>query len=76
MKQFSGHKVLKFAARELKGRILTALSLAAFVDAQKAGDRLDVPAASREAAGGKEIDYGQSGSLIHFHDRRPASARR
>ena len=46
----SGVKVLDFVARELKGRILTVSSLSAFVAAEKAADKLDMTATSREAA--------------------------
>ena len=46
----SAIKVLDFVARELKGRILTVSSVSAFVAAEKAADRLDMTATSREAA--------------------------
>ena len=46
----SGVKVLDFVARELKGRILTASSVAAFVAAEQAADRLDMGRISRDAA--------------------------
>ena len=48
--QMSGVRVLDFVAREIKGRILTASSLAAFIAAEKAADRLGMTATSREAA--------------------------
>ena len=46
----SSVKVLDFVARELEGRILTVSSVSAFVAAEKAADRLDMTATSREAA--------------------------
>ena len=48
--QMSGAKVLDFVAHEIKGRILTASSVTAFVAAEKAADRLGMTATSREAA--------------------------
>ena len=42
--------VLDFVARELEGRIVTVSSLSSFVAAEKAADRLDMTATSREAA--------------------------
>ena len=46
----SSVKVLDFVARELEGRILTVSSVSAFVAAEKAADKLDMTATSREAA--------------------------
>ena len=46
----SGVKVLDFVARELEGRILTVSSVSAFVAAERAADRLNMTATSREAA--------------------------
>ena len=46
----SGARVLEFVAREIRGRILTASSLTAFVAAERAADRLSMTATSREAA--------------------------
>ena len=42
--------VLDFVARELEGQIVTVSSLSAFVAAEKAANRLDMTATSREAA--------------------------
>lgn len=48
--QMSRVNVLDFVARELEGRIMTVSSLSAFVATEKAADRLDMTATSREAA--------------------------
>ena len=46
----SASKVLGFVARELKGQIMTISSLAAFVAAEKAADKLGMNETSRQAA--------------------------